>query len=1541
MRIVIDLQGAQSSGSRNRGIGRYSQDLTLAMLKNRGDNEVLIALNSLFPDTIESIRAALKDLLPQENIRVWESVGPISANNPLNEQRRKVAEVAREAFLASLNPDVVLNTSLFEGLEDDAITSIGKFSNNLNTAVILYDLIPLIHNKIYLQNPIVSQWYLNKLDQLRRADLLLSISASSGNEAVEYLGFPSSQVVNISTACDKQFKSCLTSERKKTYLKKTYNITRPFVMYTGGNDWRKNVEGLISAYATLPKALRSEHQLAIVCSTFPALLVKWQKIADEAGLSSDELVITGFVPDEDLLLLYNACKLFVFPSWHEGFGLPALEAMACGRAVIGANTSSVPEVIGYENALFDPFENIEISRKIQEVLENDDFRTQLESQSLSQSLNFSWDETARRAWAALEDLAHKQKQKHIVPSIELASKTRRPRLAYFSPLPPEQSGISDYSAELLPELSRHYEIEVIVSQTEILDDWVHGNTPIRDIAWFRANSNSFDRVMYHFGNSEFHSHMFALLEEFPGVVVLHDFFLSGIVAYLDGSGVKPHSWARALVNGHGWTALKSRYTSADPSEVVYAYPCNLEVLQQALGVITHSNNSGRLAENWFGAGAAFEWSVVPLLRLPVVKIDKKTARQKFRLSHNSFVVCSFGHLGTTKLNERLISAWLLSPLAQDPDSYLIFVGQNSPGDYGLSLVRAISGNGCVNRIEITGWTDAQDYKAWLTAADVGVQLRTLSRGETSAAVLDCMNYGLATIVNANGAMADLPENAVLMLPDDFSDVQLADALTGLWNDVNIRKKLGQEARSVIQSDHQPRRCAAKYAEAIERYYKKASVGVPALGNTISRLNSMLQMEDTRKVAKSIANNFPPFPRKRQLLLDISELVLRDSKTGIQRVVRSYLMDLLLNPPKGFRVEPVYASADAPGYRYARCFTCKFLGVWEGWAEDDFTEVWSGDVFLGLEWQPAVAVPAQKNQLLEWRHRGVKVLFVVYDLLPVLQPQAFPIPSQAMHQHWLETISCFDGALCISRSVADEMYDWLQAFGDKRERAFNLAWFHLGADVENSVPTTGMPASATQLLSSLESKLSFLMVGTVEPRKGYLQTIAAFTELWLSGHDVNLVIVGQEGWKSLPDDLRRTIPEIIDKILNHSEFGKKLFWLEGISDEYLEKVYDACSCLIAASEGEGFGLPLIEGAQHGLPIIARDIPVFREVADIHAFYFSGLGARDLSESVLSWISLHQVGNAPQSTKMPWLTWKQSTKDLLEISLHGKYYRQWISDDANFFWGGDSRFGTQIGTRTVREMISNRKAGYLIFGPYISIIAGDFLVKIRGSLGEDGLAGAHMDVVVNQGSRILGRSLLNEPDDDGNLVTLHISLDSPSPDLEVRVWVSDMTDLKISMLEIAPYKFDGVLRFLGSDGRFGTQVGLRNGRNMQSTSQAGYLLFGPYIALSSGRYRILLRGALGQTGSTETKFDVAIEQGSLVLNQSIVSYSDLDGALGSLIISLETDCTDLEIRVWISENTDLKISAIEIIPLYEDHLTDDFFIERNVPVNITEQPAQLLL
>lgn len=1252
MRIVIDMQGAQSE-SRFRGIGRYTMAFAKAVVKNRGEHEIILALSGLFPDTIEPIRAAFEGLLPQENIRVWHAPGPVKEGQPGNESRREVAELLREAFLASLQPDVIHISSLFEGYVDDAVTSIGRFDQTTPVSVILYDLIPLLNPDHYLYpNPRYKQYYLRKVEYLKQATLHLAISDFSRQEALDTLGLNESKTISISTALDDHFQPLTIGEEVARDLRAKFSISRPFVLYTGGADERKNLPRLIEAYGALPASLRKTHQMVFAGKMPEGDIARFRQIARAAGLQDDELLFTGYVSDEELVRLYNLCQLYVFPSWHEGFGLPALEAMACGAPVIGANTSSLPEVIGLDEALFEPFDVKAIAAKLAQALQDETFRLRLREHGLQQAKKFSWDETAKRAIAAWEllQIASPERQ----PALPAG---RKPRLAFVSPVPPERSGIADYSAELLPALSSYYDIELVVCQDQVDEQLVRRHATVHDVAWLRAHAGEVDRVLYQMGNSPFHQHMLALMEEIPGTVVLHDFYLSSLMAWLELHGGAGHAWTKALYDTHGYAAVQARYQ--DPEGAKRQFPANGHVVCHAMGIIVHSEFSLQLARQWYGAHYGDDWRVIPHLRVPVIDdIDRAAARKQLGVDAQDVLVCSFGFLDPTKLNHRLLRAWLSSSLAADTHCHLVFVGENHGGDYGAELLETITGSDCKRRIRITGYASPELFKQYLAAADIAVQLRTQSRGETSGTVLDCMNHGLPVIVNAHGAMAELDHDAVWMLPDEFDEATLVNALEALRRSPERRFRLGEQARTRILEHHAPDACARQYADAIEAFHARKVNGLPTLIATLAEGTSNAPADnDLMSLASALNRNHPLPCLTKRLYLDLTATSRNDLQTGIERVARALTLALLKAPPKGYRIEPVYLSHEKGTwfYRHARQYTLGLLACPTDGFEDEIVEPEAGDVLLGLDLSGDLLVQAEQSGLFkDFRNQGVSVYATVFDLLPVRMPEVFPPGADQIHSRWLETISGFDGAMCISKAVADDLCAWQANQGLKwdNRRPFSIGWFHLGADVANSAPSRGLTPEAHDTLRNLTVRPSFLMVGTIEPRKGYLQTLEAFEQLWKEGMEVNLVIVGREGWKGLPDSHRRDIPRTVERLRSSPEHNKRLFWLEGISDEYLEKVYAASTCLIAASYGEGFGLPLIEAAQHKLPIIARDIPVFREVAGEHAYYFTAHDGRELAEAIRDWLQLFRQGRHPRSEGMKYLTWKESAKQLADIVLGRK-------------------------------------------------------------------------------------------------------------------------------------------------------------------------------------------------------------------------------------------------------------------------------------------------
>jgi glycosyltransferase involved in cell wall biosynthesis len=1243
MRILIDLQACQSTGSRDRGIGRYSLALAQAMARHAGQHELSLMLSGAFPETVIPLRQHFASLVPPERIKVWHAPGPVAENIEGSSWRRRAGEMAREQALAELRPDFVHVASLFEGLTDDALTSLGSTGEPLPTAVTLYDLIPLANAKQYLASPLVRDWYYRKALALKNADLLLAISESSRREGIDWLQLPAERVVNISSAVDHRFQVRQYDPAVMQELRGRYGLTRPFVMYTGGIDLRKNIDALIRSYAALPAPLRMQYQLAIVCSVQQPERERLQEIAQRAGMAKDELVLTGFVLDEALPMLYNDCALFVFPSWHEGFGLPALEAMACGAPVIASNTSSLPEVMGRGDALFDPHSEAAITAKMHEALTNAGFRASLRAHGLEQAKKFSWDASGKRALTAFEE-AYERRNTHALVACNTAP-ARKPRLAFVSPLPPERCGIADYSAELLPELARYYDIELIVDQKEVSDPWLRANFPVRDWKWFDTNADRYDRIVYHFGNSPFHAHMFGLLARHPGTVVLHDFFLSHIASHLEFIGLAPHGWAQALYESHGYKALLDNVQAASENEIVWKYPCNIAVLRQAAGIIVHSKYSLELAQRWYGAAAAEAWQVISLIRKMPATSNRAAAREQLGLSDDDFLVCSFGLLGPSKLNHRLLDAWHASPLAQDVRCRLVFVGENNAAEYSDRIVKAIKSSPWSDRISVTGFAAPELFRTYLAAADVAVQLRTMTRGETSAAVLDCMAHGVATIVNDHGAMADLPGDVLVKLPDQFADAELAERLRALRADTDYRRTLGQRGTEYIRTHHAPARVGEDYFHAIEGFVRE----LPAnrrrrMYESVAAIDSLTPPSDADLVAlaQCVSMNCRT-PGQKQLLVDVTTVAQVDAKSGIQRVVRGIVSALVAAPPQGYRIEPVIVTEY--GLRYARRFTCGLLGLPAPAVGDELVEAGPDDVFVGLDLN-CNPVVMYRNALAGLRINGVKVIFVVYDLLPVLRANCFPEELANIFGKWLATISeVADGAVCISRSVADELLQWMQTQRPERQGPFRVGYFHLGADIEASLPTAGDMSSLSATLDAIGRKPSFLMVGTLEPRKGHAQALDAFERLWAQGVEACLLIVGGAGWKT---------GALAERIHAHSEYGRRLFWIEKASDEVLERLYRSATALLMASEGEGFGLPLIEAARHDMPIVARELPVFREIAGEHAFYFSGMTGEDLASALRQWLALREQGTTPASTGMPWLTWAQSAGQLCDAVLRERWY-----------------------------------------------------------------------------------------------------------------------------------------------------------------------------------------------------------------------------------------------------------------------------------------------
>ena len=890
MRIVVDLQGAQTE-SRFHGIGRYSLDFALALARNPRDHEFWLLINGHVPSSARELRILFADCVPPERMLMFHPPDALELQIAKDRPRRTAAELTRAHLIRSVRPDCLIITSLIEPPGSESVTTNNADDLESITAAVLYDLIPWLNPDVYLADPSLRQYYEAKLAELEKAQLLLAISESSRQEAIGHLGTAPDDVVTISSAARDAFSPGVA---EWSDLRPELGINRRFVMYApSGYDPRKNLVGLIEAVSQLPSELRTAHQLVITSKFADHDHERLRIAARKHGLTDDELVLTGFVTDADLVTLYRATELFVYPSLHEGFGLPALEAMRCGAAVIGSDRTSVPEILGSDDALFNPTSVPAIAAKITELLRDGSARSALRSHGLEQSKKFSWETTAGRALDAIEQT--------FPPDGVALEAPARPRLAFVSPMPPLATGIAYYAADLLPALAARFDVTLICDQVEAEIPEGDGRITRRDPTWLRAHADEFDHVIYQFGNSEFHVFMVPLLQAVPGTVVLHDFFLSGLFRAAEATGRIPGGLARALRDSHGDVAW--RIDSLDKLE--QTYPANRSVLNDALGVIVHSQHAKDLIGHWYGPVGQIPVRVLELVRSRPASSGRDAARRALGIGPGAFVTCSLGRVHETKCDVELVRSWLASDATADPRHELYLVGAPPGEEYAKKLRALVAKHPRGKQVRFVGWVSAETYTDYLQAADVAVQLRRGSRGETSAAVLDCLNHGLPTIVNRHGSAAELPPETVWFVPDDFAPEDLTAALDAvIGEDDAVRTALGKAGRTHIAEHHNPDHCADAYADFLTDVAKAQSGHPATLVRQIANSPANTRSDALPDVAQAVARSvrFPVTPR--QVLVDV---------TGVPSWPAASDADaLVVRSPATVRVQFVHVEHSARG-----------------------------------------------------------------------------------------------------------------------------------------------------------------------------------------------------------------------------------------------------------------------------------------------------------------------------------------------------------------------------------------------------------------------------------------------------------------------------------------------------------------------------------------------------------------------------------------------------------------------------------------------------
>lgn len=1244
LRILFDLQACQTSGSAYRGVGRYSSALFETSASLAAPRDVFALTSKHLAHCYEPQNINPNRIIEAGTLPDWHS-----ARNHEGGDQDALDGIALSSLIQTIKPDVIHVSHVFEGF-GERVGLFDPLQRRMGQVVstTLYDLIPLIFQDHYFQNPQFRRWYYARLAWFRKADLLLAISESSRQDAIRLLGIEPGRIVTVHGGISDHFRPPIDRTTARNRLLSRFALREKIVLYTGGDDHRKNIKGAIRAFAKVPSALRANTQLVIVCSMTPERKQIHLNEASAHGLTPNDILVTGFVSEQDLVDFYGVCDVFVFPSLYEGLGLPVLEAMACGAPVIGGNNSSIRELIAREDAMFDAASDDSIAERIAQVLLDNNFASDLSRYGSVRSAEFNWKRTAELSMSAFDEAISRKRHSGVQCAISgwLPCK----RLAVLSPLPPSRSGIADYNAQFLPFLARHFEIDLYVEGYTVSDETLTSSFRIFDVKDFEPVAAAYDLILYEFGNSEFHAHMLPLLANFPGVVGLHDAYLSGLIGYMDFYAGNKGYYEQEMLAAHGTSARQyfaPIQACPDPiGKSMVNLPCTKAVLDKAIGVISHSPFNLQVARLHYPQGWLAPYRTIPqMVILPeqTTVAERQGIRTELGFQPEDFVLVTFGHIAWTKWGDRLFEAFLSPDLQQHARIHLIFAGELADDEFGRRLSKNIEKAGLGKRIQITGYLSSDDYIKYLCAADLAIQLRTKSRGGTPRGVLDCLAYGVPVIVNNDASYTDYPENIVIKLDPDPTVESIAAKVSFLMANPLQLLAYAERCREYVATNHNPVRCAAAYAAALLEFSarektSKTDAWVETFASLLGGTSNTLA--DAKEATKWLMARSIPTWQRRRLYIDVSHIAQADHETGIQRVVKEVVRAFYTG--NFSEIDPVaVVLIEGELFEANNWLDSKgILAASERTPASSRIEFARGDILLMLDssWERYSDFYSifERARLV-----NVPVITAIYDLLPITLPSGnFVEGGREWFENWLlNAIQSSDGLLCISRATADDVVMYVEKYCPEK-KGLKVGYWHLGSDIDDA-DTENINSAE---INTIRQKPYLLTVGTIEPRKSHTRLLDIMEDLWSRGIDLSLCVAGKEGWM---------MGALMERIRTHPELGKRLFLVEKPTDHEVSALYQGASGLIFLSIGEGFGLPLVEAAHYGIPILCSDIPVFREIAGEFATYLQLDTTPNMSEAILKWWHLRQSGLIPDSHKMPKLTWEESAEQMLKVIIEGNW------------------------------------------------------------------------------------------------------------------------------------------------------------------------------------------------------------------------------------------------------------------------------------------------
>ena len=476
-RLLVDARPLDHPTARQRGIGRY----TLGLLS--GLHEIGAPVVAMYERDTEAV--LLAEAVPGLALERWSPQAV----------RRHTADgtwyLATQLMLHPIPLDPVPRI-----ITDAA----------LPVAAVMYDVIPERYPEQYQQRPTARAQVRLRGMLSRTLDALLAISRFAADTAADELHFPRDRIRVIGAGVESQFTPPVGDPWSRLH-RVLLRDERRLVVAVAGGDARKNTHRLLQAWGALPTAIRTSHRLVVLGAHEPSVLSQWHSWAAEAGIA-DGVCFTGAVTDDEMVAVHQAAALAVMPSTEEGFGLPVLEAAACGCPVICSGVSSLPEVLDEPEAEFDPYRSGAIAAAIERALTDEDHRDLLRAAGRRAVQRCTWSNTARSVIQALTELGPRQPRSlRMVPRrLALAGRFDQSPLGTANTL----------VAEALGRQPDAPQVHLLVDGTSSPEPTAAGarRFPVRALGRF-LHPSMFDHVVAVLGDADDHVATAALVSRHP------------------------------------------------------------------------------------------------------------------------------------------------------------------------------------------------------------------------------------------------------------------------------------------------------------------------------------------------------------------------------------------------------------------------------------------------------------------------------------------------------------------------------------------------------------------------------------------------------------------------------------------------------------------------------------------------------------------------------------------------------------------------------------------------------------------------------------------------------------------------------------------------------------------------------------------------------------------------------------------------------------------------------------------------------------------